>query len=216
MMEFKAGRALNNRNEWENLVAEVKSLGGYVPQIALQAIKDGAINLYHNSCHNKDPKKVVFRGKKYESLEQLEKADLPNCPSMLQYPDEVDTEMDRLLNIGAIRIMKKVDLEDPDIVISPALWHRKETETETKFRLILHDKRNNCYTKPNFNLKQAFSQLPDLENVSYLCKADQKSCYHGKGGMFEFDSHAYTSMPMVPKSLSSSSSLAIQSHPRHQ
>ena len=173
--------ALDNKHEWQNLVAEVQSLGGYIPQIALQAIRDGGINLYHNSCYNKSPKKVVFRGKNYDSLEQLEKTDLPNCPSMLQYPDEVNAEMDRLFKIRAVRMMRKADLEDPDIVISPALWHRKETDTETKFRLILHDKRNNGYTKPNFNLKQAFSQLPDLENVSYLCKADQKSCYHGRG-----------------------------------
>ena len=181
-MNFEAGKALENKDEWRKLVAEVKSLGGYVPQIALHAINDGGIDLYHSSCHNRNPKKVIFRGKRYDSMEQLEKADLPNCPSMLQYPDEVDLEMDRLLKIRAIRIMRKAELQDPEVVISPALWHRKVTDSETKFRLILHDKRNNCYTKPNFNLKQAFSQLPDLEHVSYLCKADQKSCYHGLGG----------------------------------
>ena len=180
-MKFEAGKALENKKDWLNLVDQVVELGGHVPQIALQAIREGGVDLYHSSCYNKNPKKVVFRGISYDSLPDLEKATVPNCPSLLKYPDEVNAELDRLFKVKALKILTKTELEDPEIVISPALWHRKVSGNETKCRLIFHDKRNNGYTKPSFNLKQTFRNLPDLENVKYLKKADLKSCYHGWG-----------------------------------
>ena len=178
---FKAGQALVNTEYWQQLADEIIDLGGSVQPIALEAIKMGALNLHHKSCHNKNPKNVVFRGKTYTDQSELIRAKLENGKTIEKYPDEVEKELELLLAIQAIAILSPEQENDPERVYSPVLWHRKlhENGSLKKGRLVFHSKFNSCYTKPQFKLNQAKQELKHLAEVEELWKGDLEKAYYG-------------------------------------
>ena len=178
---FKAGQALKNVKYWQYLADKIIELGGFVQPIALDAIKEGALNLQHKTCFNKNPKNVIFRGSTYENQADLVKAVVKNGSSIEKYALEVEKEITDLLSSEAVVKLTPDQEKDTDRVFSPVLWHRKLNPNGTlkKGRLVFHDKYNSCYTKPQFRLNQAKQELSNLADVEELWKGDLTKAYYG-------------------------------------
>ena len=122
---------------------EVIRMGGYVEKAALDAFKEGALDLRSKEFMNTEAKNVIFNHRKYDSWEALKAAKIPNYMSVMENLDEVESEIESLLDYGMVREIKKFDDEH---VISPIHFIKStQADGNVKSRLVFHDKANFMY-----------------------------------------------------------------------
>ena len=115
-------------------------MGGYVEKAALDAFRDGALDLRSKEFMNPEAKNVIFNHRAYDSWQALKIAKIPNYMSVMENLDEVEKELDALLEFGMIQEIQKFDEEH---VVSPIHYIKTvQADGNTKARLVYHDKAN--------------------------------------------------------------------------
>ena len=137
LAKFQPGKVLEQKQQWLFMANEVIRMGGYVEKAALDAFREGALDLRSREFMNPEAKNVIFNHRKYDSWKDLKTAKIPNYMSVMENLDEVEKEIDALLDYGMVREIKKFDEEH---VVSPIHYIKTvQADGKIKARLVHHD-----------------------------------------------------------------------------
>ena len=176
---FQAGRALSNTALWLDTCAFLTSEGIPVPSFISQSIHEGKINIFHKDWTNSNPSNLLFRGRRYNSLNHLLQAEVANGATISKNFPKVEAEIDRLISFGAVRKISHEDAKAEGSVINPIqLVTKIKPDGSEKVRLIIHSKMNVTFSKPKLRMPQINNELNYMANEEGLVKVDQSDCFY--------------------------------------
>ena len=182
MVKFIAGRALENKNRWQEAVDKIIDGGGHVPKCVVEAIKNGAFNIRHADFTNHNANNFVFRGQKFRSKTKLMSAHFANSRSVSENKREVELEVENLVSSGAIREVSEEEATSAGSIVSPILWiTQRRPDGSRKNRLIHHDRCNYTYSRPRFSLTQISAELDMLAEFEEIAKWDLDKAFYTSG-----------------------------------
>ena len=171
---IQAGQALANKELWLDACAELSSHGISFPSFIPHAVRSGKINVFNRNWTNNNPSNVIFRGRRYASIDQLLRAKLSNGVSVYQNLSSLKTEIQRLLRLGAIRSITPVEAHVKGSVINPIQFFEKlKSDGTKKVRLIVHSKMNATFTKPQLKMPLIAKELNLIAKEDEIIKVDQ-------------------------------------------
>lgn len=161
---FIPGSFFNGVRDWNEVVSGLEERGFEVPDFFKLAAREKAFRPLHRSYTNPTARNIRFRGKKFDSIEQLKQAPFQNTIELSK--QSLDSEMNKLLSNGTIKIVDRNSHFADGGWINPILFIYSN-----KPRIVLHSRLNYQYTKPVLSMTDIHSQAPRLiqENCLYKC-----------------------------------------------
>ena len=192
-MAFDFGKFFVQKDIWQQHINLVRDRGGHVPTFVNQAVVNAGIDPFHKDFTNLKRRNVKFRGRVYETFDQIANAQIKNSPTIYEFKDEVLMEINRLETRRGIRFISEREATAVGSIVSPIQWHRAHrSDGKLKCRFIIHCKLNPFYSRPRFSLADIADEVHVIAKFEELVVADNEDAfYSGVAYLIMTDNRAY-------------------------